>query len=277
MTADRDALYYPFHLCSEDTLMGLLQRFHTVHFRDYMALQLTPFLGTTAFQDRMGDSFPQLVTAGRLVQGHSTSGPLDEDMEHAVDQDLADPVWRNLFHHSFREYRRFQRGLFDPSHGITIGRTMVPGPAALLQLMDPMRAASAVTVESVRLWSARGEGASRRGQGGAGEKGEGASRRAQGGAGEKGEGASRRAQGDADKTNMCMSEHYEFEYGLALIKTSASNLWTVRIGCSRDLTVATESIGHYELLERTLHRSGVKLVNHLLAKTDHPTPIQRCG
>lgn len=257
MTADRDALYYPFHLCSEDTLMELLHRFRTVHFRDYMALQLTPFLGTTAFQDRMGDSFPQLVAEGRLVQGYPTSGPLDDDMEHAVDQDLADPVWRNLFHHSFREYRRFQRGLFDPSHGIAIGRTMVPGPAALLQLMDPMRAASAMTVESVRSWSAGGKGASRRAQGGAGEKDEGASRRAQGGAGE---------------TNACMPECYEFEYGLALIKTAVSNLWTVRIGCSRDLTVATESVGHYDLLQRTLHRSGVKLANHLLAKTDHPTP-----
>ena len=256
MTADRDALYYPFHLCSEDTLMELLHRFRTVHFRDYMALQLTPFLGTTAFQDRMGHSFPQLVAEGRLVQGYPTSGPLDDDMEHAADQDLADPVWRNLFHHSFREYRRFQRGLFDPSHGIAIGRTMVPGPAALLQLMDPMRAALAVTVESVRKWSARSQGASRCAQGGAGEKDEGASQRAQGGAGE---------------TNACMAECYEFEYGLALIKTAVSNLWTVRIGCSRDLTVATESIGHYDLLQRTLHRSGVKLANHLLAKNDHPT------
>jgi len=242
MTADRDALYYPFHLCSEDTLMELLHRFRTVHFRDYMALQLTPFLGTTAFQDRMGDSFPQLVAEGRLVQGYPTSGPLDDDMENAVDQDLADPVWRNLFHHSFREYRRFQRGLFDPSHGIAIGRTMVPGPAALLQLMNPMRAASAVTVESVRSWSAGGKGASRHAKGGVGE------------------------------TNACRPECYEFEYGLALIKTAVSNLWTVRIGCSRDLTVATESVGHYDLLQRTLHRSGVKLANHLIAKTDHPTP-----
>jgi hypothetical protein len=234
MTVDRDALYYPFHLCSEDTLMALLQRFRTVHFRDYMALQLTPFLGTMAFQDRMGDNFPRLVAEGRLIQGHPTSGPLDADMERAVDQDLADPVWRNLFHHSFREYRRFQRGLFDPSHGIAIGRTIVPGPAVLLQLMDPVRETSAVTMESVRKWNA--------------------------------------GQTLFSPAPLPLAESYEFEYGLALIKTAASNLWTIRLARSRDLAVATESTGHYDLLQRTLHRSGVNLANHLVTKTDHPAP-----
>ncbi|MGH7257518.1 MAG: hypothetical protein ACREIM_04010 [Nitrospiraceae bacterium] len=222
--------------------MELLRRFRTVHFRDYMALQLTPFLGTTAFQDRMGDTFPHLVAEGRLIQGHPTSGPLDADMEGAVNQDLVDPVWRNLFHHSFREYRRFQRGLFDPSHGIAIGRTIVPGPAALLQLMDPVRATSPVTVESVRKLSARQTLFSPAPPG---------------------------ARRDAPSP---MSESYDFEYGLALIKTAVSNLWTVRIGSSRNLTVATESIGHYDLLRQTLHRSGVNLTNYLLAKTDYPAP-----
>lgn len=257
MTADRDALYYPFHLCSEDTLMELLRRFRTVHFRDYMALQLTPFLGTMAFRDRMGDTFPHLVAEGRLVQGHPTSGPLDADMENAVDQDLADPVWRNLFHRSFREHRRFQRGLFDPSHGIAIGRTMVPGPAALLQLMDPVRATTAVTVELVRkrnanqtLFSPAPLGARRDAPSPFSPAQPGARR-------------------DAPSP---MPESYEFEYGLALIKTSVSNLWTVRIGRNRDLTVATESIGHYDLLQRTLHRSGINLANDLLAKTDDPAP-----
>ena len=257
MNGDRDALYYPFHLCSEDTLMELLRRFRTVHFRDYMALQLTPFLGTTAFQDRMGDTFPHLVAEGRLIQGHPTSGPLDADMEHAVDQDLADPVWRNLFHHSFREYRRFQRGLFDPSHAIAIGRTMVPGPAVLLQLMDPSRAASAVTVESVRKWSA--------GQGLFSPAPPGARRDAP-------SPFSPAPPGARQDAPSPMADSYAFEYGLALIKTSVSNLWTIRIGCSSDLTVATESTGHYDLLQRTLHRSGVNLANHLVAKADRHSP-----
>ena len=258
MTDDRDALYYPFHLCSEDTLTELLRRFRTVHFRDYMALQLTPFLGTTAFQDRMGDTFPHLVAEGRLIQGHPTSGPLDADMEGAVDQDLADPVWRTLFHRSFREYRRFQRGLFDPSHGIAIGRFMVPGPAALLQLMDPVRGASVVTVESVRKWSTKEMSLSPLSPAPSGARLAAPSSVSP---------TQPRAHRDAPSP---MAESYEFEYGLALIKTAVSNLWTIRIGCSRDLSVATESLGHYDLLQRTLNRSGINLANYLLAKTDYP-------
>jgi hypothetical protein len=154
MTGDGRALYYPFHLCSEETLSRLLQRFHTVHFRDYMAVQLTPFFGTTAFRDRMGDAHSDLVSAGRLVQGHNTSGPLDADMEAAVDRDLADPTWRKLFHQAFTDQRRFQRGLFDASHGMVIGKAVVPGPAALLSLMESTRAAQPYTVEHIRRLSA---------------------------------------------------------------------------------------------------------------------------
>jgi len=43
---ERPALYYPFHLCSRDTLTHLLSAYALVHFRDYMALQLTPMCGT---------------------------------------------------------------------------------------------------------------------------------------------------------------------------------------------------------------------------------------
>ena len=154
MTGHGSVLYYPFHLCSEDTLSRLLQRFHAVHFRDYMAVQLTPFFGTTAFPDRMGDAHPHLVSAGRLVQGYNTSGPLDSDMEIAVDRDLTDPQWRRLFHQAFTDQRRFQRGLFDASHGIMIGKVIVPGPAALLCLMESTRATEPYTVERIRRLSA---------------------------------------------------------------------------------------------------------------------------
>ncbi|HMI38819.1 MAG TPA: hypothetical protein VK500_02850, partial [Nitrospiraceae bacterium] len=105
------ALFYPFHLCHPDTLARLLTRFATVHFRDFMALQLTPMSGMTAFQDRMGMSFPDLIKSGRLVQGYDVSGPLPPTVALAIDRDLYDPLWRARFHTALRRDRRLQRGL----------------------------------------------------------------------------------------------------------------------------------------------------------------------
>lgn len=132
------ALFYPFHLCHAETLARLLTRFATVHFRDFMALQLTPMSGMTAFQDRMGMSFPELVASGQLRQGYDVSGPLSPTVAAAVDRDLRDPAWRACFHAAFRQDRRLQRGLFEPSHSLRIGDSLVPGPAALLHLMDDL-------------------------------------------------------------------------------------------------------------------------------------------
>jgi hypothetical protein len=221
MTDRRNTLYYPFHLCSDETLSQLLKHFHAVHFRDYMAVQLTPFFGTTAFLDRMGDAYPDLVSAGRLVQGYSTSGPLDADMEAAVGRDLADPQWRRLFHHAFTEQRRFQRGLFNASHGIMMGKAMIPGPAALLCLMDKEHAAQHYSVESIRRLST---------------------------------------------LQSSLSESYRFEYGMALLKTSAAGVWTVRLAQRLELSVVTDSPGHSELLRHSLHREGIMLSNYLLTK-----------
>jgi hypothetical protein len=221
MTDRGDALYYPFHLCSDETLNRLLQHFHAVHFRDYMAVQLTPFFGTTAFLDRMGDTYPELVSAGRLVQGYNTSGPLDSDMEAAVGRDLTDPNWRELFHEAFTEQRRFQRGLFNASHGIMVGQAMVPGPAALLCLMDGHRAVQPYTLEGIRRLS---------------------------------------------KLHTSLSESYQFEYGMALVKTSAAGVWTGRLAQRLSVSVATDSPGHYDLLQRSLHRERIMLVNYFLTK-----------
>ena len=110
-----NALYYPFHLCHEHTLERLLQEYTIVHFRDFMALRLTPFMGATAFPDRMGDYYPQLLEAGRIIQGHNVSGTLHPDLIAAVDQDLADPTWRSIFHEALSDDYRFQRTLFDES------------------------------------------------------------------------------------------------------------------------------------------------------------------
>ncbi|WP_455389654.1 hypothetical protein, partial [Petrachloros mirabilis] len=109
-------LFYPFHLCHEDTLVKLLLRFTTVHFRDFMALQLTPMVGMTAYVDRMGDSFPELLASGRLVQGYDVSGPLSPEVVAAIDRDLRDPAWRQLFERSLRVNRRFQQGLFGAQY-----------------------------------------------------------------------------------------------------------------------------------------------------------------
>lgn len=135
----RSAVYYPFHLCHERTLARLLTDYASVHFRDYMALQVTKMSGTTAYADRMGDAHKDLVESGRIVQGHSVSGPLDDDMTAAVDRDLGDTTWRARFHRALIEDRRFQRGLFELTHGMLVGNTLVPGPAAWLRLIQAQR------------------------------------------------------------------------------------------------------------------------------------------
>ena len=109
---DRAALYYPFHLCSRETLTHLLSAYALVHFRDYMALQLTPMCGTMAFPDRISDQYPDLYVTGRIVQGHNVSGPISAEMGERIDVDLADRDWRQMFHLALRDESRFRRG-FD--------------------------------------------------------------------------------------------------------------------------------------------------------------------
>lgn len=143
-------LFYPFHLCQEQTLHRLLTQYSTVHFMDYMALQLTEMCGLTAFPDRMGDTYPDLLTSGRIVQGYSVSGPLDSAMTMSIDRDLADPAWRSTFQAALRDERRFQRGLFDLSHGMVVGGALLPGPAAFLRLTESHRQYDPVSVDILR-------------------------------------------------------------------------------------------------------------------------------
>ena len=110
----RSGLYYPFHLCPQESLEHFLSRYDTVHFRDYMALQLTPTSGTMAHPDRMGDTHADLLERGRIVQGHNVSGPLSPEMDRRIDRDLKDHEWREIFHFAVRNDIRFQRGLAEP-------------------------------------------------------------------------------------------------------------------------------------------------------------------
>ncbi len=218
------ALFYPFHLCHPETLARLLTRFITVHFRDFMALQLTPLSGMTAFQERMGMNYPHLIESGRLVQGYDVSGPLLPSVAVAVDRDLRDPLWRARFHTSFRWDRRLQRGLFEPSHSLRIGDSLVPSPAALLQLMDDSFRRYRFDLDRVRALS---------------------------------------------KPGLTLEESYHFEYGLALVKTSASLVYTQTLARTHHLQPVTDSPAHFSLYARSCDRENWPRTNYLLLRSGY--------
>jgi len=218
------ALFYPFHLCHPDTLARLLTRFASVHFRDFMALQLTPMSGMTAFQERMGLSFPDLIESGRLVQGYDVSGPLSSTVAAAIDRDLHDSLWRTHFHRALCRDRRFQRGLFEPSHSLRIGDRLVPGPAALLRLMDDSFGQQAYNLDAVRALS---------------------------------------------KSGVTLDDGYHFEYGLALVKTSASLVYTQTLALAQQIQPATDSPSHFALYTQSCLRENWATMNHLLIRTGY--------
>jgi len=218
------ALFYPFHLCHHETLAQLLARFATVHFRDFMALQLTPMSGMTAFQDRMGMSFPDLVDSGRLVQGYDVSGLLSPALAAAIDRDLRDPLWRARFHQALRRDRRLQRGLFEPSHSLRIGDRLVPGPAALLRLMDDSFRLQAYALDQVRALS---------------------------------------------KRRLTLEEGYHYEYGLALVKTSASLVYTQTLALTNQLQPVTDSPAHFALYAQSCVREHWPKTNLLLIRVGY--------
>jgi hypothetical protein len=215
------ALYYPFHLCHPETVHRLLARFATIHFRDFMSLQLTPMTGVTAFHDRMGADFPELVANGRLVQGYDVSGPLANDLITDIDRDLSDRTWRQLFHQALCHDRRFQRGLFDLTHSMQIGNTTVPGAAALLKLTEAAFQEHLFCVREVKKLSS---------------------------------------------ASLALEPGYHLEYGLALIKTSASLVYTDRLAHKHLLQTATDSPAHFALFEHVTRRDDRKWANHLLVR-----------
>jgi hypothetical protein len=203
--APPQVLFYPFHLCHENTLAKLLLRFTTVHFRDFMALQITPMVGMTAYPDRMGDSFPDLLTSGRLVQGYDVSGPLSTEVVAAIDRELHDAAWRRLFDRSLRTDRRFQRGLFEAQQAFPVRQVRW--------------ATTAFSVDQIRI-----------------------------------------------RCSKLPADESELEYGLALVKTAASLVYTYRLALTHGLQVATDSPAHFELFEQTRAREHLFLANHLIVR-----------
>ena len=189
-----------------------------------MALQLTPMSGVTAFQDRMGMSFPDLIESGRLVQGYNVSGPLRPTVPAAIDRDLHDPLWRACFHTALCRDRRFQRGLFEPSHSLRIGDSLVPGPAALLRLMDDSFREHAYDLDRVRALSTK---------------------------------------------SITLEDGYHYEYGLALMKTSASLVYTQTLARAHQLQPVTDSPAHFSLYAQSCIRENWPRTNLLLIRVGY--------
>ena len=118
-----------------------------------MALQLTPFVGTTAFSDRMGDFYPELLGAGRIVQGHNVSGSMSAEVMALVDRDLRDPVWRQAFHEAINCDYRFQRGLFEVSNLRHSRNSDVPDPSLCLHFSQSTWMNYPYQVETVQVLS----------------------------------------------------------------------------------------------------------------------------
>ncbi|MDR4494163.1 MAG: hypothetical protein R3B74_07030 [Nitrospirales bacterium] len=217
-----DALFYPFHLCHERTLHRLLQKFQAIHFRDFMAMQLTPLAGMTAFPDRMGDYYPDQLQAGNIIQGYHVSGPLSQAMTLLVNRDLADKSWRSTFHQALASDNRFQRGLFRSSSRQAGEEPQSFDDATCLSpLTQSIQASVSYTVESLQAMSQN------------------------------------RRIGDMEST---------FDYGMALVTTSASLQYTIQLCNQQSLVAATDSLSHSRLLSRSCQRDSMSLVNYCLPR-----------
>ena len=120
-----------------------------------MALQLSPMVGAVAFQDRMGDVYPELLKSGQIVQGHSVSGSMSQNIVTAVNHDLKDPEWRSCFHEGLKSNRQFQHGVVTfalDSEGRSTGPT---DPHALQKLQQPEWEFRPFDVETIRKLSGK--------------------------------------------------------------------------------------------------------------------------
>jgi hypothetical protein len=192
-----------------DSLERLLTRYDTVHFRDHMAIQLTPTSGTMARPDRMGDTCPDLLEHGRIVQGHNVSGPLGPEMDRRIDRDLKDRDWREIFHFALQHDARFRRG-FD-EHG---------GSDSVFRPWMPERWKDwPISLAEVRQMS--------------------------------------RLKLDPERA-------IAFDYGVMMVKTSASLWHTIQICQRHTLEAVTDSPFHDRLLRRIMTRDHITLPTFLL-------------
>jgi hypothetical protein len=75
------------------------------------------------------------------------------------------------------------------------------------------------------------------------------------------------------KRNVTLEEGYHFEYGLALVKTSASLVYTQTLALAHRLQPATDSPAHFALYIQSCARENWVRTNHLLTRTGYKARI----
>jgi len=178
-------------------------------------------MGTTAFPDQMGDYYPEFLASGRIIQGHDVSGPLNEKNVAAVNKDLGDAQWREIFHKAFHKDYRFQRGLFDISQLSKEEGSKADDPSVLSKFTSLDWKDRAYQVESIK---------------------------------------------DLSRRAFTENDGLAYEYGWALLKTSASLVYTLQLCKTHHLGAVTDSPSHSRLLNRTCTREGIHLSNSCISR-----------
>jgi hypothetical protein len=71
------------------------------------------------------------------------------------------------------------------------------------------------------------------------------------------------------RRRLALDESYVYEYALALVKTSAALVYTIRLCRQHTLEAVTDSEVHFHLLERTCSRDGISLQNQLVIRAGY--------
>jgi len=69
--------------------------------------------------------------------------------------------------------------------------------------------------------------------------------------------------------SLTLEEGYQFEYGLALVKTSASLVYTQTLALAHQLQPVTDSLSHFGLYAQSCIRERWPRTNHLLIRTGY--------
>ena len=74
---------------------------------------------------------------------------------------------------------------------------------------------------------------------------------------------------ELSRRHLTLEEGYHFEYGLALVKTSASLVYTQTLALAHQLQPVTDSPAHFALYAQSCLRENWLRTNHLLIRVGY--------